>query len=95
MPFSPKWVYKAKPINDGTSAIRTHFKARLAACGFEQWHGIDYNEKLAPVTHWSTLRTIIALATFLGWPISHMHVVTGFLNVFSKRKFIYFNRKVL
>lgn len=29
---------------------------------------------------WSTIRAIVALATALNWPISHMDVVTTFLN---------------
>lgn len=77
---SSKWIFKTKPICDPSDPTRTRLKARLVARGLEQQHGIDYNDTFAPVVRWSTLRTIIAIAVAAGWPISHMDVVTAFLN---------------
>lgn len=77
---SSKWVFKVKPICDPDQPTRTRLKARLVARGLEQQHGIDYNDTFAPVVRWSTLRTIIAIAAAAGWFISHMDVVTAFLN---------------
>ncbi|BBG94373.1 transposable element gene [Prunus dulcis] len=40
--------------------------ARLVAKGYPQRQGIDYNEVLAPVARWDTIRTILALAAHKG-----------------------------
>lgn len=56
------------------------YKARLVVKGYEQRAGIDYDETFAPVVKWSTIRAMIALAASLGWNITHMDVVTAFLN---------------
>lgn len=76
-PLSSKWVLKVKPDPGPTL---TRLKARLVAKGYEQREGIDYHETFAPVVKWSTIRAIIALAASLNWTISHMDVVTAFLN---------------
>jgi hypothetical protein len=71
-----KWVFKVKRNADGTIQ---KYKARLVARGFKQKYGIDYTETFAPVFKFMTLRMVIALATFLGWPIELLDVVTAFL----------------
>lgn len=75
--ISARWVYRAKHELNPT---RVRLKARLVARGFEQKHGIDFDDTFAPVVKWSTLRLIIALAAALGWKLHHMDVVTAFLN---------------
>jgi hypothetical protein len=55
-------------------------KAKLVAKGYAQEFGKDYTKNFAPVAQWSTLRTVIAIAAALRWPVLHMDVVTAFLN---------------
>lgn len=56
------------------------FKARVVAHGNEQREGLDYEETFAPVVRWSTVWLIVALATAFDWTLTHMDVVTAFLN---------------
>jgi hypothetical protein len=65
-----RWVYSLK--DNG------RFKARWVAKGFEQQHGIDYNQTYASVVR--AFRTIFALATLHSWEIQQMDAVTAFLN---------------
>ena len=51
----------------------------VVARGFKQKYGIDYMETFASVFKFVTLRMVITLATFLGWPIELLDVVTAFL----------------
>lgn len=55
-------------------------ESTVSCLGFEQLYGIDYGETFALVVGWSTLHADIALAMAQGWPISHIDVVTDFLN---------------
>ncbi|WVZ89019.1 hypothetical protein U9M48_035481 [Paspalum notatum var. saurae] len=56
----PKWVYKVKTRSDGSLE---HYKARLVARGFQQEHGRDYDETFALVTHMTTVRALLAMAS--------------------------------
>jgi hypothetical protein len=56
------------------------FKARFVARGFTQKEGIDYEETFSPVAKYTAIRTIIALASVLGWKLHQMDVKTTFLN---------------
>ncbi|KAF1318445.1 Integrase catalytic core protein, partial [Globisporangium splendens] len=71
-----KWVFKIKRNADGSI---NKYKARLVAKGFKQKYGIDYTETFAPVVKYVTLRIVIALAKFFGWPVDQLDVVTAFL----------------
>lgn len=59
---------------------RVTYKARIVARGNEQREGLDYAETFAPLVKWSIVRLIVASAAVLGWSITHMDVVTAFLN---------------
>ena len=61
-----RWLYKVKYTADGS--IEKH-KARFVARGFSQVEGIDYNETFAPVVRYTSIRTIMAIATEMGWRI--------------------------
>jgi hypothetical protein len=50
------------------------------ARGYEQQHGINFQETFAPIVRWKSIRLIIAFAAHFSWPIHHMDVVTAFLN---------------
>ena len=59
-----KWLYKIKHGVDGSAE---KFKSRFVARGFSQKEGVDYDEIFAPVAHYTTIRSIIALAASQGW----------------------------
>jgi len=72
-----KWIFKIKHAIDGSI---DKFKARFVARGFSQKEGIDYTETFAPIARYSTIRSIISLASTMGWKLHQMDVKTAFLN---------------
>jgi hypothetical protein len=72
-----KWIYKIKHAIDGSVE---KYKVRFVARGFSQVEGIDYEETFAPVARYTSIRTIISLATSMGWRLHQMDVRTTFLN---------------
>ncbi|KAG4036294.1 hypothetical protein PC123_g28136 [Phytophthora cactorum] len=78
-----KWVFKIKRKADGSIE---KYKARLVAKGFVQKYGIDYTETFSPVVKYVTLRMIVAIAKFFGWPLDQLDVVTAFLYGLMKEK---------
>eukprot|EP00253_Pinus_taeda_P003201 PITA_03201 len=72
-----KWLYK---INHGADKSVEKYKARFVACGFSQKEGIDYDEVFAPITRYTTIRSIIALVASQGWNLHQMDVKTAFLH---------------
>jgi hypothetical protein len=74
---SSKWIYKIKHGVD--KSIEKH-KARFVAHGFSQKEGFDYEETFSPVSRYTSIRTIIALAAKMKWKLHHMDVKTTFLN---------------
>lgn len=75
--ISSKWVYKVKTSTNGAPP---RYKARLVARGFEQKNGTDFLDIFALVVRWETIRTLIAIAIHLNWPIHQLDVLTAFLN---------------
>ena len=75
--ITSKWVFKIKPSTHGKQA---RFKARLVARGFEQTSGVDFLDTFAPVVRWETIRTLLAIAVHLNWPVHQLDVLTAFLN---------------
>jgi hypothetical protein len=61
---SSKCLYKIKHVVDGSIEKD---KARFVACGFSQKEGIDYEETFSPVYRYTSIRTIISLATKMKW----------------------------
>ena len=72
-----KWIYKIKHAADGN--IDKH-KAIFVALGFSQKEGLDYEENFAPVSRYTSIISILALATVMKWKIHQMDVKTSFLN---------------
>ncbi|KAJ9556962.1 hypothetical protein OSB04_011576 [Centaurea solstitialis] len=56
------------------------FKARLAAKGFTQTHGIDYDETFSPVAMLKSIRILMAISAYFNYEIWQMDVKTTFLN---------------
>jgi hypothetical protein len=76
-PITCKWVYKIKTRSDGSLE---RYKARLVARCFQQEHGCDYYETFAPVTHMTTIHTLLDVASVREWSISQLNVKNAFLN---------------
>ena len=72
-----KWIYKIKHVANGSIE---KYKERFVAQGFSQKEGIDYEETFAPVARYTSIRSVLALATVMKWKIHQMDVKTAFLN---------------
>jgi len=66
-----KWLYKIKHGVDGSVE---KYKARIIARGFSQKEGVDYDEIFAPVAEYTTIQSIITLATNQGWSLHQMDI---------------------
>jgi hypothetical protein len=73
---SSKWLYKTKHAADGSIE---KYKAMFVARGFSQKEGIDYEERFSLVSKYTSIRTIIALATKMKWKLHQMDVKTTLL----------------
>ena len=72
-----RWVYKIKHNADGTV---NRYKARLAAKGYAQEYGLDYEETFSPVAKMATIRVVAAIAVHRGWKLHQMDFSNAFLN---------------
>ena len=63
---SSKWIYKIKHADDGSIE---KYKARFVARGSSQKEGIDYEETFAPVARYTSIKTIMALASMMKWDL--------------------------
>ena len=72
-----KWVFDLKTDSSG-KIVR--YKARLVAKGYSQVQGRDYTELFAPVSKYSTMRLLAALATHNDWHVHQLDVKTAFLH---------------
>ncbi|GJS87880.1 putative retrotransposon ty1-copia subclass protein [Tanacetum coccineum] len=72
-----KWLFKKKTDIDGN--VHT-YKTRLAAKGYTQTYGIDYEETFSIVADIKAIRILIAITAFYNREIWQMDVKTAFLN---------------
>ena len=72
-----KWIFKEKRGPDGEIQ---KYKARLVARGFTQIPGVDFTETFAPVTKFTSIRILLALAAIHDYEIHQMDVKSAFLN---------------
>ena len=72
-----RWINKARHVADGNLE---KYKACFVAKGFSQKESIDYEETFAPAAKYSSIWTIISLATEMGWRVHQMDVKMTFLN---------------
>jgi hypothetical protein len=75
--ITAKWIFRTKK---GPNGELIKLKARICARGFQQTEGVDFTEIFALVVRWSTIKTILALATKRKWKMKHIDVITAFLN---------------
>jgi hypothetical protein len=75
--LTSKWIYKIKHATNGSIE---KYKARFVARGFSQVEGVDYDDTFSPVARYTSIRSIIALAAFMGWKLHQMDVKKNFLN---------------
>jgi hypothetical protein len=68
-----KWIYKIKHVVDGSV---DKYKVIFVARGFSQVEGIDYEDTFSPVARYTSIHTIIALVSSMGWKLHQMDVKT-------------------
>ena len=74
---SSKWIYKIKHADVGSIE---KYKARFVAREFSQKERIDYEETFTPIARYTSIRTIMALASMMKWNLHQMDLKTNFLN---------------
>ena len=62
------------------------YKAWFVAWGFSQVEGVDYDETLAPVARYTSIRSLISIALEMGWKIHQMDVKTVHFSMESFRR---------
>jgi len=72
-----KLIYKIKhAANDNIEK----YKVRSVARGCSQKEGEDYDKTFGPVAKYTSIRSIIVIASVMGWKLHQMDVKTAFLN---------------
>ena len=59
-----KWIYKIKHAADGSIK---NYKEIFLARGFSQKEGIDYEETFDPIIRYTSIKTIMDLASMMKW----------------------------
>jgi hypothetical protein len=72
-----KWVFRKKQDEHG---VVTRNKAWLAAKGYSQVKGLDFNETFAPVARLEPIRILLSYATHHDFKLYQMDVKSVFLN---------------
>ena len=75
--INSKWVFK---IKCGPNGEIDKYKARLVAKGYTQVEGLDYTDTFAPVTKFTTIRSLLALAAQHDLEVHQIDVKAAFLN---------------
>lgn len=77
-----KWLYK---IKHGVAGCFKKYRAIFVARGFYQ-KGEDYDDPFAPISYYTTIRSIVALTASQGWTLHQMDVKTMFLHGIIKEE---------
>nr|GEV10073.1 retrovirus-related Pol polyprotein from transposon TNT 1-94 [Tanacetum cinerariifolium] len=75
--ISSKWVFRNKKDKHDKT---TKNKARLAAQGYSQEEGIDYDKTFAPVARMEAIRIFLAFSTYMNFQVYQIDVKSAFLN---------------
>jgi Reverse transcriptase (RNA-dependent DNA polymerase) len=70
-----KWVFKKK---DDAEGVR--YKVRLAAKGYSQVEGVDFNEVFSPVVKHTSIRVLLSLMAMKNYELKQLDVKTAFLH---------------
>jgi hypothetical protein len=76
-PIGTKWVWKNK---EGENGMVVRNKSRLAAQGYSQKEGIDYEKTFAPVARLEAIRILLAFVVAKGFKLFQMDVKSAFLH---------------
>ena len=71
------WVFQIKLNSDG---LLNKSKSHLAAKGYTQQPGIDYDKVFTPTTQWAALCTILAQGALQGAHIESVDISNVYLN---------------
>lgn len=72
-----KWVLRIKRNEKGQVS---RYKARFVVQGYNQRHGIDYDETYAPTLSKESFRLFFFLASHYSWDVEQVDVQTAFLH---------------
>jgi hypothetical protein len=72
-----KWVYKVKRKLDGTVY---RYNARLAAKGFKQRYGVEYEDTFNPVIKPTTICLVLSVVVSHGWNLRQLDIQYAFLH---------------
>jgi hypothetical protein len=71
------WVYRTKSAVDGQIS---RYKSSLVSKGFQQVHGIDYDETFALVVNMDSIHLALAISAAKGWEVHQMDMNNAFLH---------------
>ncbi|CAI7798109.1 unnamed protein product [Closterium sp. NIES-53] len=74
--LSGKWVFRVKTTADG---MIERFKARWVVRGYDQRHGIEFDQTFAPVSRHTSVRILLAIASARHLPLRQIDVKNAFL----------------
>ena len=77
VPIGSKWLFKYKFNVDGSI---DKYTSRLAAKGYSQKEGIDYEDTFAHAAKMNTIRLMIAMTTKYNWKLHQLDVKNAFLH---------------
>ena len=72
-----KWAFKLKRFPDG---LVKKFKARFCVRGDRQIEGVDFFETWSPVVQWTTVRSMMTLASRLGLKSCQADITAAFVH---------------
>jgi hypothetical protein len=58
----------------------SRYKSRLVSKGFQQVHGIDYDETFTPVEKMDSIRLTLSIVATKGWEFNQMDMKNAFLH---------------